>query len=145
MFKWLVLILTVIVIVVGLSLDVSSTDEVASPGDWIKEEQITVYDNRVVLDILNPTWATFTDTNSMDPFLDETSHALEILPLADQIEVGDIISYRALDSVVVHRVIEKGVDSSGIYYIVKGDNNSTEDPFKVRYEDIEGVVVAVIY
>ncbi|MBI2146640.1 signal peptidase I, partial [Candidatus Woesearchaeota archaeon] len=43
------------------------------------------------------------------------------------------------------RVIEKGVDDDGVYYLVKGDNNRFADPLKVRYADVVGVVVAVIY
>ena len=117
-----------------------------SPGDWIKEGQISVYNDRVILELQNPLWASFTDTNSMDPYLDETSNAIEIQPNhPDDIVVGDIIAYKTGYGVLVHRVIEKGSDEHGVYYIVKGDNNQVRDPFKVRFQDIEGVVVAIIY
>jgi hypothetical protein len=120
--------------------------ELFSPSDWIKEEQIKVYQDKVVLEIDNPLWATFTNTNSMDPFIDESSHAIEISPeSADSINVGDVISYNSKIGVVIHRVIDKGKDEQGIYYIVKGDNNNFKDPFKVRFSDVVGVVVAVIY
>ncbi|MBU0457393.1 MAG: hypothetical protein ABH824_03705 [Nanoarchaeota archaeon] len=117
-----------------------------SPSNWVKEEQIKVYNDKVILDIQDAIWAGFTDTNSMDPFIDETSHAIEISPENPQsINLGDVISYQTEKGIIIHRVIEKGEDKKGIYYIVKGDNNRFEDPIKVRFEDVKGVLVAVIY
>ena len=154
-FKNLLIILSVLII---LSLSVISlTDkqipasifggkELQSPSDWVKEEQIKVYDDKIILDVQNAIWASFTNTNSMDPFLDETANAIEICPKdANAINVGDVISFQTSYGVVIHRVIDKGEDNKGIYYIVKGDNNTIRDPFKVRFEDVKGVVVAVIY
>ena len=120
--------------------------ELFSPSDWVKENQIKVYKNKITLDIEDATWATFTDTNSMDPFIDENSHAIEILPDdANQINVGDVISYQSSYGTIIHRVTEKGRDEEGIYFLVKGDNNRFQDPFKVRFDEIKGVVVAVVY
>lgn len=120
--------------------------ELFSPGNWVQQDQIKVYQDKVVLNVSNATWAEFTNTNSMDPFLDETANALEVYPAnPDQISVGDIISYQTPYGILIHRVIEKGRDENGIYYLVKGDNNRFPDPYKVRYRDVKGVVVAVIY
>ena len=146
-----IVVVVLVSLVAVLSLGETQTTlfggkEVHSPGDWIKEDQIQVFKDRVVLDIQNPIWAGFTDTNSMDPFIDEDAHAIEISPLdADSINIGDVISYQSGDIIIVHRVVEKGEDDKGIYYIVKGDNNRFGDPLKVRFEDVRGVVVAVIY
>ncbi len=124
----------------------STALELDSPNDWIKENQISVYSNRVVLNIKDATWASFTNTNSMDPVIDTGANALEILPkTANDIKVGDIISYQSSYGVIIHRVIEKGADKDGMYYVVKGDNNPAQDPNKVRFKDVKGVVVAVIY
>ena len=121
-------------------------EELFSPSDWVKENQIKVYKNKITLDIQDASWATFTNTNSMDPFIDETSHAIEILPDdANEINVGDVISYKSSYGTIIHRVIEKSRDEEGIYFLVKGDNNRFQDPFKVRFEDVKGVVVAVVY
>ncbi|MFC1741576.1 hypothetical protein ACFL3V_03500 [Nanoarchaeota archaeon] len=125
-----------------------SSPERLSPSDHVKESQIHVYDNRVVLDVEGATWASFTDTNSMDPFLDESSNSIEMRPEnADDIEPGDIISYRSgiAGDLVVHRVISKDVDSDGVFYIVKGDNNPTQDPEKVRFDQIHGVLIGIVY
>lgn len=120
--------------------------ELTSPGDWVKEDQISVYPNKIVLDVPGASWASFTNTNSMDPFLDETANAIEMKPSnPEEIKVGDIISYKTVYGVLIHRVIEIGNDDKGVYYIVKGDNNRLTDPFKVRFEDVQGVVVAIIY
>lgn len=125
---------------------ISAAPERSSPSDWVKNEQIKVYPNNILLQIKDASWATFTNTNSMDPFLDENANALEIIPdHPDAINVGDIIAYETAMGVIIHRVIEKGVDESGTYYLVKGDNNLVADPVKVRFEDIQGVVIAVIY
>ncbi|MDP3733709.1 MAG: hypothetical protein Q8R37_00625 [Nanoarchaeota archaeon] len=126
--------------------NIFAAPEQLSPSDWIKEEQIKVYDSRVILDIENANWSQFTNTNSMDPFLDEDANAIEIVPKDPlDIHVGDIISYHTVFGVLIHRVIETGEDDQGIYYLVQGDNNSFRDPFKIRFEDVEGVLVAIIY
>jgi len=121
-------------------------EEHPSPSNWIKEDQIQVSKNQVTLNIKNSIWAKFTDTNSMDPLIDINSNAIEILPeSADDINVGDVISYQSAYGVIIHRVIEKETDNKGIYYITKGDNSPFKDSKKVRFDDVKGVVVAIIY
>ena len=122
--------------------------ELPSPGDWIKERQIHVYNDKVVIDIEDPVWAGFYNTNSMDPIIDETSNAIEIVPESeDDIQVGDVVSYVSEEdySTIIHRVVEIGYDKKGKYFVMKGDNNATEDPEKVRFNQIERVLVAIIY
>ena len=125
-----------------------SSPEKASPSDHIKESQIRVYDDQVVIDAHGAKWASFTDTNSMDPFFDDTANSIEITPSsASEIQVGDIISYRSgiTGDLIVHRVISIGVDDSGVFFIVKGDNNNMQDPEKVRFSQVNGVLVGIIY
>jgi hypothetical protein len=125
-----------------------TTDEVPSPNDWVKERQILVYDSQVILDIQNAEWASFTDTHSMEPVLSARTNAIEIVPKnADQIKVGDIVSYESkyADGIIIHRVIEKNEDADGVYFIFKGDNNPTSDPGKIRFDQIKRVVVAIVY
>ncbi|MBU1204380.1 MAG: hypothetical protein KKA61_02575 [Nanoarchaeota archaeon] len=119
-----------------------------SPGDWIKEDQIKVYNDRVIINLKDAEWASFTDTNSMDPIIDETANAIEIIPKsADDIHVGDIISYKSdyADGTIIHRIIKIGSDEEGWYCIVKGDNNQSPDPGKIRFNQIKRVLVAIIY
>ena len=122
------------------------TSEQPSPADRVKESQIYVYPDEVVINIENAVWSTFTDTNSMDPVIDAGANAIQIVPKSPtEIQVGDIISYDTSIGTVIHRVIEIGYDDKGWYAIAKGDNNSEPDPSKVRFEKIKRVVVAIIY
>lgn len=117
-----------------------------SPGDHVPENDIEVYSDRVVIRLDNPKWASFADTNSMDPIFDKGNNAIQITPKdPDQIQVGDIISYKKDNTVIIHRVIEKGIDGQGVYFIVKGDNNPSPDPGKIRFEQITRLTVAVVY
>ncbi len=123
-----------------------TVSELDSPSDWLQQDQIKVYENEVRIDLKDPIWSTFSDTNSMDPILDKDSHGIEILPASpDEIEIGDIISYSKDGIVIIHRVMQKGTDTEGLYFITKGDNNSISDPEKVRWPQITGVLVAIIY
>jgi signal peptidase I len=131
--------------------DIPSYDyekEISSPGDWVKEDQIHVYDSYIVLDIQNATWARFTDTNSMDPLIDDTSNGIELVPSSeDDIQIGDIIAYESEHSsgTIIHRVVEKSSDDKGVYFIAKGDNNDNPDPGKIRFNQIKRVLIGVIY
>ena len=55
-------------------------------------------------------------------------------------ETGDIISYKAKDTIITHRVIEE-TDGG---YITKGDNNSVADPGIVKSKQIFGTVTCSI-
>lgn len=52
-------------------------------------------------------------------------------------ETGDIISYKAGDSVITHRVIE--VTDEG--YVTKGDANNSKDPGIVKQKQVFGTCV----
>lgn len=124
------------------------TKDKPSPQSRIGNEQIFVYNDEVVIKVENPQWAIFTDTKSMDPVIDSSSKAIEVIPKSEEdIHVGDIVAYKSKykDGIVAHRVIEIGNDAFGWYAKLKGDNNDYADPGKVRFEQIKRVVVAVIY
>ena len=55
-------------------------------------------------------------------------------------EAGDIISYKAQDTIITHRVIEETDDG----YITKGDSNSVADPGIVKPKQIFGTVICRI-
>lgn len=119
-----------------------------SPIDRIGDNQILVYDGMVVLNVSGVEWAKYTDTNSMDPLLDDTANGLEIRPETEEdIGVGDVIVYEPkwTQGLLAHRVISIGEDEQGTYYTVKGDNSESADPEKVRFNQISGVLVGVLY
>lgn len=122
--------------------------EIASPSDHVKQEDIHIFRDGVELKIKNTFFASYTDTNSMDPFLDKGANGIEIVPDSPaQIQEGDIISYKTqyARGITVHRVIKKGFDEDGVYFIVKGDNNISADPGKIRFDQVHGLLVGIIY
>ncbi|MFH1398554.1 MAG: hypothetical protein ABIG95_00400 [Candidatus Woesearchaeota archaeon] len=122
--------------------------EKPSPCDRVKESQILVFNDHILINVKNAEWATFTDTNSMDPVIDSGANALEYIPAAaEEICVGDIVSYRSryADGIIIHRVVEISTDSQGWYAVMKGDNNPYSDPGRVRFDQIERVVIGIIY
>ncbi|MFP4524265.1 MAG: signal peptidase I [Candidatus Woesearchaeota archaeon] len=132
--------------------------ERSSPSDTLKEDQIRVYRDGVevgleglesewefYIDIDDPTWSTFTDTNSMDPVLDQGANTVRVKVPPEELQEGDIISYRRGDTIIIHRIVHKDTDEQGLYFVLKGDNNPANDPGKVRPDQILGKVVAILY
>jgi hypothetical protein len=123
-------------------------NEIASPANRVPEDQILVTNEKVVLNIKGAEWASFTDTNSMDPVIDAGAHAIELIPSSeDDIQVGDIVAYESeyAEGTIIHRVVFKAQDENGTYFILKGDNNPINDPGRIRFSQIKRVVVAIIY
>lgn len=90
----------------------------------------------------------YANTNSMLPILDSGSTGFYYyVNEYTELFVGDIVSYYVewRDSYVIHRIIGIGQDEQGLYYITKGDNLVKEDPYKVRQEQIKGVLVGIIW
>ena len=120
-----------------------SSDSV--PFDFIQEKDIQIYDNKIVINIPGASLSNYAPTGSMRPVLDEGSNGIRIVPESeDNIHIGDIITFEQDNYLIVHRVIEKGEDSKGIYFITKGDNNNISDG-KIRFEDIRYITVGVLY
>ena len=122
------------------------TGEVVSePGNFLVNNDVLVYDDEVVVKIPNARLVNYRDTGSMAPVLGAGMNGIVVSPESEEdINVGDIISFWKGKEIVVHRVVEKGVDSLGTYFITKGDRNDFNDG-KIRFEEIEGLLVGVIY
>lgn len=117
----------------------------SAPTNEINEEDIRIYEDRVVIYIDDAKISRYAATGSMIPFLDENSNGIKIVPSsANDINVGDIITFRLGTDLIVHRVVEKGTDNEGIYFVTKGDNNSQTDG-KIRYNMIESKTIAILY
>lgn len=115
------------------------------PGNWISKENIEIFDDKIIIYVNNATISSYADTGSMLPTLGENSNGIKIVPEnPDEISVGDIITFESGDKLIVHRVIGKGEDENGIYFITKGDNNQETDG-KVYFENIKYVTIALIY
>ena len=143
------LVLPIIALIfVTLIIASSNTYDQISPSDTIQESQIIISEDGVYINIENATWVSYSNTNSMDPVLDSTANGIEIpVTASTTLEVGDIVSYEAKwnQTLVSHRIVEISEDEEGVYYILKGDNNSTQDSNKVRFEQIKYKLIAIIY
>lgn len=116
-----------------------------APSDWVKEENIRVYGDKIILNVKGASISSYADTGSMKPLLDENSNGIRIVPEnAGQIKIGDIVSYEKDGSLIVHRVIEKGQDDKGFWFVTKGDNNDSADG-KIYFSDIKYVTIGVLW
>jgi len=127
----------------------SNTDlnEVNSPSDWLSNDNVLQYKDKIVLNLENTRIVSLAPTNSMDPVFDSESQVIEIIPeSASEINVGDIISFtESDDKTYIHRIIIKDFDEDGYFFITKGDNNVAPDPNKIRFSQVKGVVAAILY
>lgn len=117
----------------------------SAPQDIVKENQIQIYDDKVVINVKGASLSKYAATGSMKPTFDENANGIRIIPQSeDEINVGDIVTYQSGDSLIVHRVIEKNKDKDGVYFITKGDNNTISDG-KIRFKDIKYVTIAIVW
>ena len=127
-----------------LSLIYNFSDNL-SPSDYLEKEKIVVYPDKVVIKVSGASVSSYASTGSMRPVLDSGANGIRVVPKSEEdIHVGDIISFKTGDSLIIHRVIEKGMDDEGVYFITKGDNNSFSDG-KIRFKDIDYLTIAIIY
>lgn len=123
-----------------------SASEASSPSDRISESQLILSKENLVVNVPNLRLTGYADTNSMDPLLDIQTTGIEVTPAnAEEIQVGDVIVYQSSIGLIPHRVIEKGVDDKGVFFIVKGDNNPVPDPERVYFSQVKYVLVGVLY
>lgn len=116
-----------------------------APYDFIKENQIEIYKDKIIIYVKDASISRYAPTGSMKPTLDENSNGIRIVPQTEKdIHIGDIITYKDGESLIVHRIIEIGTDKDGTYFIPKGDNNTVSDG-KVRFKDIKYVTIGIIW
>ena len=117
----------------------------SAPFDFVKENQIQVYDDKIVIDIKGASISSYAPTGSMLPVLDKGSNGIRIVPESEaEIHIGDIITFNQDNMLIVHRVIEIGSDSEGTYFITKGDNSPINDR-KIRFKDIKYITIGIIW
>jgi signal peptidase len=63
----------------------------------------------------------------------------------DELQTGDIISFKKGQSVITHRIASIDTNENGEKVIVtKGDNNNTEDSGTISFDDVEGKLIKII-
>ena len=58
----------------------------------------------------------------------------------EKLKKGDIIEYRYDQTVVIHRIVDSYMVDEERVFVLKGDNNESEDPKVVHYDQIIGKV-----
>jgi len=125
----------------GLNINTSKK----APSDFINEEQIEVLPDKIIINIEGASLSRYAPTGSMKPVLDKGSNGIRVVPESeDEINIGDIISFEQDNYLIVHRVVDKGTDEKGVYFITKGDNSPVNDG-KIRFKDIKYITVGVIW
>jgi len=128
-----------------LSYHPNITGSAIAPSDTISEKDISVFADRVIINVHNATVSRYEGTGSMMPFIGTDANGIRVKPQsADEINVGDIISFNSSYGVIVHRVITKGSDVNGVYFITRGDNTYMQDA-KIRFNDILYKTVGILY
>ena len=146
----LVLLLVLLVLVLGILGFGGITgffveDKNPVPSDFISEKDIIADNDSITFFIDNPVLSRYENSESMAPFLGKGATGVGFKPeSSEDIRVGDVVSFWQDGNIIVHRVIEKGIDKQGVYFITKGDDNYINDG-KIRFEEIDSVLVAVIY
>lgn len=84
-------------------------------------------------------------SGSMEP----TIHVNDVVLIKEvpqnQINNGDIISFKSGGDIITHRIINiENTESGMLLYTTKGDANNIEDEEKIIFEDIEGKYVGKI-
>ncbi|MBD3252109.1 hypothetical protein GF386_00065 [Candidatus Pacearchaeota archaeon] len=132
-------------LIYGLEAPLLNLSSNSSPYDFIKEDQIIIEDDKIIINIEDASIGRYAPTGSMRPVLDYGSNGIRVKPDSEEdVHIGDIISFRKDGILIIHRVVEKGIDKNGVYFITKGDNNTAVDK-KVRFKDIEYITVGILW
>lgn len=115
------------------------------PSDYITRDNIQIYKDKIVINVANAGISQYADTGSMLPTLGENANGIEVTPESpDQINIGDIITYQSGSNLIVHRVVDKGKDENGDWFVTKGDNNPGTDS-KIYFNQVKYLTIALIY
>ena len=119
--------------------------DAATPQDRINNSHLQIFEDSISIRVSNATISHYAATGSMKPLIGEFAQGIRIVPAGpSEIFVGDIVTFRFEDSLIVHRVQEIGFDELGTYYITQGDSSFWEDE-KVRFSDIEYITVGILW
>jgi len=117
----------------------------SSPSDRVRTGDIILEEDRIILNVPGASLSRYASTGSMRPLLDTGANGIRIVPEnVEDIGVGDIISFRRGELLIVHRVVGVGIDEEGDYLITQGDNELENDG-KVRFSEVEFVTIGVIW
>lgn len=129
-----------------ISEPTKSLESIPSVPNILEETDFQIYQDRVLLYLDNATIVSYTDTDSMWPIISNSSHGIRIKPKSQfDIKEGDIVSFSFSNITIVHRVVEVGSDTQGMYFITQGDNSLERDTRRLRFSEIDWKLVGIIY
>jgi len=115
------------------------------PSDYFDRSDISVQGDYVIIRVKDASISNYADSGSMRPVIDSSANGIRVQPMSENdVNVGDIISFSEDGHLIVHRVVEKGVDSQGTYFITAGDNNEYSDS-KIRFDQVRYKTVGILY
>lgn len=86
-------------------------------------------------------------TPSMEPFIKTGSIVISINKMGNsKFKKNDVVVYKIPQNIVLvtHRIIKTINVHRKVFYITKGDNNNSEDPYPISRDEIIGKVIVVI-
>jgi len=106
--------------------------------------EIIIYIIFIFLGLVMAHYMNVVASESMEPTL-HTGDVVIINYNPSLVQVGDIVVYNAtwFSKPVIHRVISKQQANGETVYILKGDNNSFQDPYPVYPNQIISKVVTI--
>ncbi|HLD12212.1 MAG TPA: S26 family signal peptidase [Candidatus Nanoarchaeia archaeon] len=113
--------------------------EQPSPQQRITLEDITQTTNDLTIHKPATLLVHYTNTNSMDPTLDENSIGIELPYTNQQLHEGDIISYDYEGQRLVHRI----QTINGNTLTLQGDNSNTSHT--ITDKNIKGILIGILY
>ena len=125
--------------------------EPPSPNGIINISDIIYYETTESLEIRNlksPVWiTTVANTNSMLPIIDAGDIAILSKDFKhENLIVGDVVVYEALEKSILHRIIQIAETAEGDrLYTCRGDNCDWPDPYVLSDEHIKWYFVGVLY
>ena len=77
-----------------------------SPSDRIGEEDIILYEDKIVILVKNASISNYASSGSMIPRLDKGSNGIRIVPrIESEIRVGAIVRLMKVEELIVHRFV----------------------------------------
>jgi signal peptidase len=80
-------------------------------------------------------------TGSMRPYLEPGDMIVDKIVKADEVKVGDVVTYKVGSSIVTHRVVEVITEDSKSLLVTRGDANNTEDGKPITEDQLLGKVI----
>ncbi len=143
--------------------------DVSSPSDIVPRDAICNIENSIVIDLCElsipfthppKVWIPpIPNTDSMDPVMDcqhnniliqgmdKENQRIMVNWIAEEWfskQMGNVVVYQA-DMLIIHRLVKVEYDEDGRVFTFKGDNNTSDDPYRVRDDDIKYLSIGTIY